>query len=58
MMSVGLHSRVTGHPARAGGLEQFLDHLARTQDVWIRRREAIANHGRARHPPATISAGA
>jgi allantoinase len=58
MMSVGLHSRVIGHPARAGGLEQFLDHVAKTRDVWICRREEIANHWRNRYPPATISAGA
>ncbi len=44
MMSVGLHSRIVGHPARAGGLERFLDHVLAHQDVWICRREEIAKH--------------
>ena len=50
MMSVGLHLRQIGHPARAAGLERFLDHVRRHPDVWICRREEIARHWTATHP--------
>jgi peptidoglycan/xylan/chitin deacetylase (PgdA/CDA1 family) len=51
MMSVGLHPRIIGHPARASGLERFLDHVAAHPDVWVCRREDIAKHWSAVHPP-------
>ena len=50
MMSVGLHLRQIGHPARAAGLERFLDHVQRQAGVWICRREDIARHWIAQHP--------
>ncbi len=50
MMSVGLHMRIIGHPARAAGLERLLDYVARHRDVWIARRIDIAEHWRATHP--------
>ena len=50
MMSVGLHPRLIGHPARAMGLKRFLDYVAKKPDVWITRRLDIANHWRAQHP--------
>jgi peptidoglycan/xylan/chitin deacetylase (PgdA/CDA1 family) len=50
MMTVGLHLRQIGHPARASGLERFLDHVARHSDVWICRREEIAQHWIVTHP--------
>jgi allantoinase len=50
MMSVGLHLRQIGHPARAAGLERFLDHVQRHAGVWICRREEIARHWVATHP--------
>jgi allantoinase len=50
MMSVGLHARVVGHPARMAGLARFLDHIARHGDVWVCERLAIAEHWRAHHP--------
>lgn len=50
MMSVGMHMRILGHPARAAGLARFLDHVARKPDVWICRRSEIAAHWRDRHP--------
>ena len=52
MMSVGLHARLIGHPARAAGLARFLDHVARHRDVWICNRIDIARHWLTRHPPA------
>jgi peptidoglycan/xylan/chitin deacetylase (PgdA/CDA1 family) len=50
MMSVGLHMRLIGHPARAVGLQRLLDHVARHKDVWITRRLDIARHWIATHP--------
>jgi len=50
MMSVGLHMRLIGHPARAAGLERLLDHVMRRDGVWITRRLDIARHWMATHP--------
>ena len=50
MMSVGLHPRMIGHPARAVGLQRFLDHVAQHDGVWITRRVDIARHWIATHP--------
>jgi peptidoglycan/xylan/chitin deacetylase (PgdA/CDA1 family) len=50
MMSVGLHMRLVGHPARAAGLERFLDYVQRHEGVWITRRLDIARHWQATHP--------
>jgi peptidoglycan/xylan/chitin deacetylase (PgdA/CDA1 family) len=47
MMSVGLHLRIIGRPARIGGLERFLDHAASRPGVWFTRRDAIAHAWRA-----------
>lgn len=49
MMSVGLHSRLSGHPARSAALARFLDYAADFSDVWICRREDIARHWIATH---------
>lgn len=51
MMSVGLHLRLAGHPGRAAGLKRFLAHVSRHPDVWVCRREDIARHWLATHPP-------
>ena len=50
MMSVGLHCRLAGKPARTAALERFLDHVARHDKVWICRRVDIARHWIAHHP--------
>jgi putative urate catabolism protein len=50
MMSVGLHCRLAGRPARAAALERFLDHVQRHDGVWICRRVDIARHWIAEHP--------
>jgi allantoinase len=50
MMSVGLHMRLIGHPARAMGLARLLDHMMARPGVWITRRIDIARHWRAVHP--------
>ena len=50
MMSVGLHLRLIGHPARAAGLARLLDYVAGFDDVWICHRLDIARHWIAQHP--------
>jgi len=50
MMSVGMHMRILGHPARTAGLWRLLDHLQKQQGVWIARRIDIARHWIATHP--------
>jgi len=49
MMSVGLHARISGHPARAMALARFLDYVRGRDAVWICRREEIARHWIAEH---------
>jgi len=51
MMSVGLHCRLVGRPGRAAALARFLDHVVACGDVWVARREDIARHWWATHPP-------
>jgi len=51
MMSVGLHARYSGHPARAAAIARFLDYVAGHEGVWICRRRDIAEHWVERFPP-------
>lgn len=51
MVTVGLHARLIGRPGRIGGLMRLLDHMMAQDDVWIARREDIARHWIATHPP-------
>ena len=50
MLSVGLHCRIIGRPARIGSLERFLDHVLHHQHVWICKRVEIARHWLATQP--------
>ncbi len=50
MLSVGLHCRLAGRPARSKALERFLDHVQSHDGVWLARRIEIAQHWRAIHP--------
>ncbi len=50
MMSVGLHMRLIGHPARAAGLERLLDYVMKRDGVWVTRRLDIARHWATAHP--------
>jgi allantoinase len=54
MLSVGLHARIVGRPGRIAALSRFLDYVQGHEDVWICRREDIARHWIASHPPPTI----
>ncbi len=50
MLSVGLHCRLAGRPARAAALERFLDYVQSHEKVWLARRIDIAEHWRTVHP--------
>jgi putative urate catabolism protein len=50
MMSVGLHGRIAGRPARARAVARFVDHVLASGDAWIARRVDIARHWLAEHP--------
>jgi putative urate catabolism protein len=50
MMSVGLHARIAGRPARARALARFVDHVVASGDAWIARRIDIARHWMEVHP--------
>jgi putative urate catabolism protein len=50
MLSVGLHARIIGRPARIAALERFLDYVLGFEQVWICRRIDIARHWIAHHP--------
>ncbi|WP_293393977.1 allantoinase PuuE [Nevskia sp.] len=50
MLSIGLHARLIGRPARIAALERFLDYVLSHDKVWITRRIDIARHWIATHP--------
>jgi peptidoglycan/xylan/chitin deacetylase (PgdA/CDA1 family) len=44
MLSVGLHLRMIGRPARMGALEAIFRHIAQRGGAWLATREQIARH--------------
>lgn len=44
MMSIGMHCRLLGRPGRFRALQRFLDYVQQHDDVWICRRQDIAEH--------------
>jgi len=53
MMSIGLHCRVIGKPSRFMALKKFLDYVQSHDDVWVARRDEIAQHWVENHPCPT-----
>ena len=53
MMSVGMHCRLLGRPARFRALQRFLDHIESHDRVWVTRRIDIAQHWKLHHPYCT-----
>jgi allantoinase len=49
MLSIGLHCRLAGRPARIAALARFLDHVQKYDKVWICRRVDIARHWAEHH---------
>ena len=50
MLSIGLHCRLIGRPARLAALSHFLDYVQKFERVWICRRIDIAEHWQKVHP--------
>ena len=44
MLSIGMHCRLLGRPARFKALQKFLDYVQSHEKVWICRRGDIADH--------------
>ncbi|MFT4047783.1 MAG: allantoinase PuuE [Solimonas sp.] len=52
MLSVGLHSRIVGRPARYAALQRFVDYVLAHDAVWVCRRIDIARHWQQHFPAA------
>jgi allantoinase len=50
MLSIGMHCRLLGRPARFLALQRFLDHIEKHDRVWVCRRVDIARHWIDKHP--------
>ena len=44
MLSVGLHCRIIGRPARLIALQRFIEYIKQHEAVWVCTREEIAKH--------------
>jgi putative urate catabolism protein len=56
MLSIGLHCRIVGRPARIAALKRFLEHVSAHERVWVARRIDIARHWLAVHPYGEVKA--
>ena len=54
MMSIGLHCRIAGRPARARAVERFLQYARQMPGVWFARRDEIARWWLEKYPPGTL----
>ena len=52
MMSIGLHPRISGNPARSDGLARFIEYAQAFEDVCFMRRIDIARTFAAQQPAA------
>jgi peptidoglycan/xylan/chitin deacetylase (PgdA/CDA1 family) len=50
MLSIGLHCRLIGRPARLAALQRFIEYAKGHEQVWFTRRIDIARHWQATHP--------
>jgi len=50
MLSIGLHCRITGRPARLASLKRFIEYVQGHEQVWICTREQIAQHWKKNFP--------
>jgi len=51
LMSIAIHDRLIGRPARAVGLIRFLDYVKGLEKVWFCRGIDVARHWRQHFPP-------
>ena len=50
MLSIGLHGRIVGRPARMAALQRFIEYVQGHENVWLCTREQIANHWQQHFP--------
>lgn len=50
MLSIGLHCRLIGRPARLAALKRFIEYVKSHEQVWFTRRVDIARHWHTEHP--------
>jgi putative urate catabolism protein len=50
MLSIGMHCRLLGRPARFAALQRFVDYAKGHDKVWFARRVDIARHWHVTHP--------
>lgn len=50
MLSIGIHCRLLGRPARLAALKKFIHYAKQHEDVWFAKREEIARHWATRFP--------
>ncbi|SIQ82945.1 allantoinase PuuE [Aquipseudomonas alcaligenes] len=50
MLSIGMHCRLLGRPARLAALQRFIAYVKGHERVWFARRVDIARHWYATHP--------
>jgi hypothetical protein len=55
MMSIGLHCRIAGTPARSRAFVEFLEYAGRFPGVWFARRVDIGRWWLEHQPPALRS---
>ena len=53
MMPIGLHTRISGRPARATVVDRFIAYAKQRGNVWFARRDEIARFWLERYPPPT-----
>ncbi len=53
MLSIGLHCRLIGRPARLAALQRFIEYVSTHDQVWFARRIDIAKHWHRTHPHFT-----
>lgn len=51
MLSIGMHCRLLGRPARIASLKRFIEYVQQHNNVWIAQRIDIANHWHTHHKP-------
>ena len=55
MMTIGLHARISGRPARANAVDRFMAYANSFEGVWWSRRVDIARWWYEHYPPDTVS---
>ena len=54
MLSIGMHCRLLGRPARFKAIQRFIEYTQQFDQVWYARRQDIARHWHAHHPPQGV----